>query len=133
MAAGPNKNIYPSDLMSIPEDEIDHVVFHLCPDVYIVQYKYPFFDIDEIVQSFTTNAITLKPEGSYGIITRKENEIYTKWITKDNWHFIESLLKGEALLKSSEYAQNFNHNLDLGSAIAFTYGSFSPRLGFPFP
>lgn len=114
-----SKPIVPSDLMNIPEDEIDHVTFHFCPSVYLFHSKYPLFDIHEIVQDASAKAITLSQEEAYGIISRKDNDIHTYWATRDNWHFIKKLFEGVTLLESAEYAQTINNNFDLSSAIAF--------------
>jgi hypothetical protein len=114
-----SKSISPEDLMSIPEDEIDHVTFHFCPSVYIFQSKYPLFDVHEIVQDNSAKEVTLQQKESYGIINRKENEIHTYWTEEGNWSFIKKLFEGAPLLESAEYAQTINHSFDLSSAIAF--------------
>lgn len=114
-----SKSISPEDLMSIPEDEIDHVTFHFCPSVYLFHSKYPLFDIHEIVQDVSAKTITLNQEEAYGIISRKDNDIHTYWVAEDKWHFIKKLFEGATLLGSTEYAQTINHNFDLKEAIAF--------------
>lgn len=113
------KPIEPSDLMSIPEDEIDHVTFHFCPSVYLFRSRYPLFDVHEVVEDSAAKAITLNQEEAYGIISRKDNDIHTYWAARDNWHFIKKLFEGATLLESAEYAQTINNNFDLSSAIAF--------------
>lgn len=114
-----SKPIDPSDLMSIPEDEIDHVTFHFCSSVYLFHSKYPLFDIHDIVQDITAKGITLNQEEVFGIISRKDNDIHTYCAAGDNWHFIKKLFDGATLLESAEYVQTINHNFDLSSAIAF--------------
>lgn len=113
------KPIDHSDLMKIPEDEIDHVTFHFCPSVSLFHSKYPLFDIHEIVQDASAKAITLNQEEAYGIISRKDNDIHTYWVAEDKWHFIKKLFEGATLLGGTEYAQTINSNFDLSSAIAF--------------
>lgn len=117
--AADSKPIGPSNLMSIPEDEIDHVTFHFCPSAYLFHSKYPLFDIHEIVQDVSAKAITLNHEEAYGIIARKDNDVHTYWTTEDNWHFIRRLSEGATLLESAEYTQKINNNFDLSSSIAF--------------
>lgn len=112
-------HIDPSDLMKIPEGEIDHITFHFCSSVYIFKSSYPLFDTHEIVQNDSAKAITLKQEKAYGVIGRKAGEIHTYWITEEHWNFIKKLSEGETLLESSQYAQEINNNFDLSTAIAF--------------
>jgi hypothetical protein len=114
-----SKPVDPSDLMSIPEGEIDHVRFHFCPSVYLFHSKYPLFDIHEIVKDASAKSITLKQEEAYGIISRQNNDIHTYWTAEDKWHLIKKLFEGATLLESVEYAQTINNNFDLSSAIAF--------------
>ena len=82
--AADSKPILPSDLMSVPEDQIDHVTFQFRPSSHIFHSKYPLFDIHQIIEDTTGISITLKQEEGYGIISRRENEIQTYWIAKDN-------------------------------------------------
>lgn len=117
--ASDSRPIAPSDLMRIPEDEIDHVTFHFCPPVYLFHSKYPLFDIYEIVQDTSAKAITLNQEKAYGIISRKDNDIHTYWVAEDSWHFIKKLFEGATLSDSAENAQTISNNFDLSSAIAF--------------
>lgn len=114
-----SSSIIPSDLMNIPEDKIDHINFHFRPSVYMFQSQYPLFDVHEIVQDTSAKTMTLKREDSYGVINRTGDEINTYWITNDHWHFIKKLSENGTLLESSEYAQKFNKNFELSSAIAF--------------
>jgi len=112
-------SINPHELMKIPEDKIDHITFHFCPSVNLFHSKYPLFDIHEIVQDVSGKTITLKQEEAYGIISRKDNEIYTYWVAVENWHFIRKLFEGESLLESAKHAETINYKFDLSSAIAF--------------
>lgn len=117
--AADSKSISPQDLMTVPEDEIDHIKFNFCPSVHIFQSKYPLFDIHEIIHDCSAKEITLKSEAAYGVMSYKENEIHTCWITKDHWYFINKLFEGANLLESAQYAQTINPDFDLSLAIAF--------------
>jgi hypothetical protein len=111
--------ISPSDVMNMPEDQIDHVKCHFCPCVYMVQSPYPLFDIHQVVQEDSATAITLKREEAFGVISRQDNDVHTYWIPKDYWCFIKTLSEGQTFSESYRYAQTINNNFNLSAVIAF--------------
>ncbi len=112
-----------NELLAIKQDDIGQITFRCTPSVHLFQSKYPLSDIHQIVLDSSAKEIPLKEEDTYGIVSRKENEIYTYWVPEGDWLFVKNLASGSTLEESAIAAQSIPDAFDLSAGITFVLQS----------
>lgn len=107
------------ELQNIPEAEIGNIKFVFIHACFLFASKFPINGIEKIATCASHQMIRLSNCPAYGIITRTQGFVQTRWIDEILWHFIKHLSNGYSLSDSTKYAQSLNENFDLTGAIAF--------------
>lgn len=112
-------SIQPIALQSIPEEQIEDVIFSFIPSCFMFTSQFPIPDIQEVVENCEAESIDLAHASSYGVIARPEDEVLTFWVSKELWSFINYLTQNFSLAESNYQTQKSAPDFSLVKAIHF--------------
>jgi hypothetical protein len=111
--------IKPSDLQTIPAEQIDYVSFSFIPSFISFMSKFSIKEIQEILDGTNSSSINLTVSDHYGIIVYVDQQLFTYWLSEELWRFINYLSRGMNLITALENTLEKFANFQLESAIHF--------------
>jgi hypothetical protein len=106
------------------EDHIEKLRLRFNPSVFLHSSSYALKAICDLIDNPTNDKIQVQSVPSYVVIARHEHSVFTHWISKEQFTFLNLLKKRCTLLQSYEYMLKKNPDFNLAEALQFMIKNF---------
>lgn len=113
------ESLNPTRLLDFSEAQLEALCFEFKPSCGFIRSEFDLAAIEEVVENKDAHDLSLSDQGAYGIVIRREDTVFTLWVTKALWLFVDALAQGETLAHSVAMGLAEDPTLSVGASLGF--------------